>query len=451
MGVALILLGMAAPGQAASGGHEEGSRISDEAIPLQTDVFPERPRMLIEFGEPFLRTGRLSRGIKLPTGQVWRPALWVFGTYRTGFQTFDPGAARFAEWAHRLDLFANLRLSATERLVVGIRPLDEFGSVGYNFRPSTVNHGWQRDLNGDIQALFFEGDIGEMFPFLDPDDFKSLDIGFSVGRQDLTLQEGVLVQDNFDLVGLTRNTLRPSGTSNLRLTGVYGWNHLHRANNTEDPTAQLFGLFTEIDAPLSTLNIDLAYVKASTLTGDAFYAGISGVQRIKGVNTSIRVNASLPVDGDTPATSRGVLWLNEISWTPHGTHNLLYFNSFWGIERFSSAARSPSSGGPLGRTGILFAAVGLGRYSAALDNRADEAAGGSLGYQMFFARNRRQLIVEAGGRKDTNGIGAGAAAVGMRLQQAVGRRMVLQFDGFATVRQNRDAAYGARIETLVKF
>ena len=56
----------------------------------------------------------------------------------------------------------------------------------------------------------------------------------------------------------------------------------------------------------------------------------------------------------------------------------------------------------MGRTGILFAAVGLGRYGAALGNRADNAVGGSLGYQMFFKRTRQQLIVELGGRKHTN-------------------------------------------------
>ena len=35
----------------------------------------------------------------------------------------------------------------------------------------------------------------------------------------------------------------------------------------------------------------------------------------------------------------------------------MYANVFWGIDRFASAARGPTTGGPLGRTGILIAAA----------------------------------------------------------------------------------------------
>jgi hypothetical protein len=78
-------------------------------------------------------------------------------------------------------------------------------------------------------------------------------------------------------------------------------------------------------------------------------------------------------------------------------------------------------------------------------------AGASLGYQMTFARDRKQLIVEVGGRKDTNGIDAGAAAMGMRYQNAVGRRVIIQIDGFASIRQNAKRLYGGRLEILTKF
>ena len=204
---------------------------------------------------------------------------------------------------------------------------------------------------------------------------------------------------------------------------------------------------------MTTIDLDLVYLEAGKDTGDAFFAGLRGVQRIGPFNTTLTLNISLPIERETPQTSRGTLLFNEISWTPPHTRDLLYLNAFWGIGEFSSAIRGPETGGPLGRTGILFAAVGLGQYGAALGNRADNAVGGSLGYQTFFNRTRQQLIVELGGRKNTNDQEAtrDAFAAGLRYQHAIGRHFIARVDAFGAVREGRDPAYGARLEWLTKF
>ena len=141
----------------------------------------------------------------------------------------------------------------------------------------------------------------------------------------------------------------------------------------------------------------------------------------------------------------------EISWTPPHTENLVYINSFWGIEEFASAARGPDAGGPLGRTGILFAAVGLGQYGAALGNRADDSVGAALGYQMFFDHTRKQLILEAGGRSSTDGEDEDIFAFGARYQQAMGQHTILQFDVFGGLPEEGDNTWGARMELQFKF
>ena len=223
--------------------------------------------------------------------------------------------------------------------------------------------------------MFFEGDFGEIFPNLDVEDTKALDIGFSVGRQRLFFQNGQLIQDTIDSIGLTRNNLLIPGTSNVRVTALFGWNNVNRDDNQDDQDAQLFGLFTETDLSYSTVDIDMVFIKADDDTGDAFFAGISGIQRIGPFNTTFQVNSSFPFDGETPQTSRGTLLFSEMSWTPPHTDNILYLNAFWGIDQFSSAARNFAAGGPLGRVGILFEAVGLGRYGSALNNRANDTAG----------------------------------------------------------------------------
>lgn len=450
----------AAPGSQGEGGErsvemESGSRLSDIPIPLQVGDVPDRPALLLELGEPFLGTGPFGHEIELPTGAVWRPSLWVFGTHRMAVQTVDDGATRTSEWAHRLDLFANLKLSASDRLLIGLRPLDrENRFTAVSVEP---DGDFQDELNGVVRTLFFEGDLGEIFPTFDIADTRMLDVGFSVGRQAVLFQDGILINSgglgNPDAVSLVRNNLQLPGTSNVRISAFYAWDNVYRGNNRLDRDAQLFGLFTETDFPVTTIDLDLVYLGAGEDTADAFFAGLRGVQRIGPFNTTLTINASLPTTRETPQTSRGTLLFNEISWTPAHTQDFLYLNTFWGIGEFSSAIRGPETGGPLGRTGILFDAVELGRYGAALGNQADNAAGGSLGYQTFFNRTRQQLIVELGGRKNTNNqVDDGdACAAGVRYQRAVGQHFVAQVDAFGAVREGYDPSYGARLEWLTKF
>jgi len=306
-------------------------------------------------------------------------------------------------------------------------------------------------VNFNIETLFFEGEFTELFPKLDLNDFKRLDYGFSVGRQPLLFQDGILLNDTIDSIGIVRNNLLPFSSTNSRATFLFGWDEVNRDNNVEDRSAQLFGLFTETDFACNTVNLDLVYVEADGTTGDAFFWGLSSIQRLGHFNTAFRMLGSHPAGNGTTETSEGYLLFGEVSWTPPHTHNIAYVNAFWGIDEFSSAARGSATGGPLGRAGILFAATGLGDFGPALGNRADESAGGSIGYQMFFDDTRRQLVLEVGGRSDTDTPNESAGAIGARLQQAIGRRWIVQADVFGAKQESRDEAWGARIEILMKY
>ncbi|MDA7528148.1 hypothetical protein N8590_04095, partial [bacterium] len=112
--------------------------------------------------------------------------------------------------------------------------------------------------------------------------------------------------------------------------------------------------------------------------------------------------------------------------------------------------RGTLAGGPLGQTGILFAAAGLGRFGAPLSNQASDVAGGSLGYQLFFNHTKQQVIFEVGGRESTNG-GDGALGAGTRFQRALNQHWILVIDGFVSKQESRDVIPGARIEVLAKF
>lgn len=434
------------------------SRITDQVVKPQPANLPARPKPIVEIGDPFLGVGPLSKGFSLPTGAVWQPSFLVFGSYRSALQAVDKGGQTFSEWANRLDLFGNLYLTPTERVVVGLRPLDDGQTfTGYYFEPKT-DDGWQDATNGTITTAFFEGDFGELFPKLDRKDSGILDIGFSVGRQPLAFQNGILINDTVDALGITRNSLHLSGAPNTRMTALYAWNEVNRGNNIESDSAKIYGLFTETDYPGTTISLDLAFVQDSysysqeNKSTDAFFFAISAIQRIHHLNTAFRLlnsHASHP----SPAADSGTLAVAEISWTPVHTDNLMYINSFYAADRFTSVARGPGTGGPLGPTGIVFASPGIGRYGSALSNQAQNAYGGSIGYQTFLGGlySRRQLVLELGARKDTDNTQQGAAAIGVRFQQALGRHLVFQVDGFAAHYEEQDNNYGLRSEVLVKF
>jgi hypothetical protein len=459
--LALGCLGVGARAQEAPDGHktddhELKTTFSDEPAPMRLEDVPDRPKPLLELGDPFLGTGPIGEGFTIPTGALWQPALLIFGQHRTAVQSFNNGDETFTEWVNRLDLFANLQLSGTERLLVGMRPLDDGGEyTGYFFEPGGARqHGWDDGANGDITHLFFEGDLGQVFPGLDPKDTGQYDIGFSVGRQPLFYQEGLLINDRIDAIGITKNNIFPAGVNHLQVTLLYGWNEVNRGNNAEDHDAQLFGLFTELETSASTFNLDAVYVYDDSVRRDntdaLFFAG-SAAQRIGKINTSFRALASIPMNMESPATGRGALLFAELSHTPAHSEDIVYLNGFWGIDEFSSAARGPDTGGPLGRTGLLFAAVELGRYGAPLGNGAQNALGAALGFQRFFNEKRSQVVVEAGFRSDTNNTDQAALAIASRFETAIGQNNILRLDAFLTGRENGEPASGARVEWLIKF
>ena len=504
--------------QSGAQGHDDASRISDEYVPLLVDGALSRPKPILELGTPFLGSGHIRPGFTMPGGAVWQPSFLLFGSYRTALSVTDNDELTQTQWANRLDVFGNLYLSGTERVVFGIRPMDQTVDgvqrfTGYTeLSPDPFEaSGWDNELNFNwdtVTHLFFEGDFQELFPSLDVEDRHALDFGFSVGRQPINFQEGLLINDFIDALGITRNNLKPSGTANLRITGLWAWNQINRntpttplaTRNLEAEQSWLLGVFTETDFRATTMAIDAIYVRGGSFllpvsavpvvsgtenavpgateiavpATDGIYLGFSLVQRIKTINTALRVVGSAPVGEETPAddslelgnpASAGAVIFSEISWTPHHGHNLFYLNSFWAIDEYRAAALDPLIPGPLARTGILFSGVGLGNYAAALSPTADEAVGAVFGHQMFFAHGRQQLLLEGGGRystrtcaDDESGCPAQALAAGARYQIAAGRRSVFVIDGYVaydelrgTRMQDNLLRLGSRVELLIKF
>lgn len=406
-------------------------------------------------GDRFLSPGPIDPGIKMPTGATWRPSFLAYGALRSTVQTFNSGPADISEWANRLDLFGNLYLTGTERFLVGFRPFDNEGKFsGYTFGGGSKKKGWNDELNLEPQTLFFEGDFGELFPFLDPKDKHSLDYQFSIGRQPVLLQDGMMVNDTVDALGITRHNLYLLGASNSRITGWFGLNDVHRNNNIEDPDARLFALSSTLDYDLSTIETDLAYVSGGDGTGgDGAYLGLGHIRRFGHWNSTLRGNGSWALDDETATVGTGYLLTHELSRTMPFNEDILYLNTFLGVDQYTSAARGPATGGPLGRLGLLNRAVGIGGYGAPLTNKAGDSLGATVGYQHFFDEGAfHQLLVELGGRTPYDGgSDKTTGALGAQYQWGFGRGLIFVLGGFGSVNEDGETGYGARTELLVKF
>lgn len=448
------------------GESKSNSRFSDEPAPMLGPEFFHRPKPLLEWGDPFLGSGNVRRGFNLPTGANWTPSLWVYGTYRTAVDTFDVGNdTRITEWANRLDLYANLQLSGTERILVGVRPLDENGLEysGYRFEPRP-GRDWVDAVNFEPRMFFFEGEFGQIFPKLTDGGKRNLDYGFSIGRQPLLLQEGLIVNDDsIDLFGVTANAIHLPYVSTARLTGLFGFGEIERGHNQEDPHALLTGLDFAADTAWNTFEATALYV-SSPNQGDGFYAGLGSIQRYGRFNTVFRIAQSVALKREDARVSNGTLLFAQVSFDPYGGSDLIYVNAYWGIDQYTAADIAPANGGPINRVGIMNASPGLGRYGAPLYNFPENSAGGAIGYQIYYGDvPRTQLVLELGARGPTGSAmtlqeqpAVGAAA---RFQKAFGKRTVITADTFSALRDNDNPAwgastqlsYGARLELMVKF
>ena len=376
--------------------------------------------------------------------------------YRTTLQSFDNGGAsqRESEWANRLDLFANLQLTGTEKIILGLRPLD-------NNRPNRFTKNsfdgsdddWSSEFNLDVETLFFEGDVGSLIPNLDQAGLKPIDYGFTIGRQPIIFQEGIIINDTVDAFGLIRNNIPVPGTSNFRVSGLWAWDAIDRNDDRFRSDPWSLGLFTAADMHRNTVNLDMIYVEDDLDDGDSFNIGLSSIQRFGHLATAFRVNHSNAFDSDLPnnTAADGTLLSAEVSWHPPASNDIVYVNPFWGIKNYTQAGREPIVGGPLASLGILFASPNLSTYGAELNPFTDDVAGAAVGYQAFWDNNRRNLILEIAGRKDTDGNGLDSAGFGFQYQQQIGQHYQLQLEGFYSIQEDISDRSGVRVELLVVY
>ncbi len=447
------------------------SRLSEKPVPLLKEhkQLPERNPPIYEWNLPFLGPGNIISGFKIPTGEVWQPALWVYGNAQSSAGIANDGIHPGREYVSgRVDIFGNLQLGPTERVVIGFTPFSQGPNLGTGLlHVDGVGTQFVDAFNPNIQTLFFEGDTRQLFPKIDPNDRLGRDYGFAFGKQPILFQEGIMINDNIQALGITKDTIQIPGigTQDMRITGVYGWGDIRRGDvlPLPDHSAQLVGVFTETDFRKNVVTFDMAYLNSDNprdaITGlqrggSGFFWGASTTQRFGDINTAFRINTSTALDAKGPFIDDGALFLAEISRTVPGKNDIIYANFFGVVGNYTSAARSAQVGGPLERVGILFVPLAAGLAGSPLAGDANHAVGGAIGYQMFFGP-RKQLTMELAVKEYTNGdivgVRESAAALGAQYVQAITARTSVSGNAFVLDTDKGHFGYGLAIGTNTRW
>ena len=435
---------------------QEPYMFPDDQLPPQVEIFPERPPMLLELGEKFFKVGEVPYGINPWSGTYWQPALWVFGTYRTSNQYSALSKAdspSLNNWVNRFDLFANIKLSGTERFFAAWRPLDKGGMTGIDFTQENAEFTHNFEEKGDGESFkqwffpatwFFEGDIAELFQFLDYEDKLPRDIGFTLGRQPIFFQEGIVINDILETFGLAINGLYFPRASNLKISLMTARNHPDRDGQDE----YIYGAFTEIDFHKNMVNLDIAYVQENQSgKTNGIVIGGSNVQKFGFWNTSFRVGYSKAL-GETSDIGDGIFLMGEFSRKHYPYRNIMYVNSFIKLDSFTPAA----GGGAVGRTGILFAGSGMTGYGSPMGTAlgADEM-GASAGYQWFMQGGKQSILFERSYRQALDDGTDTKIGLGFKFMKALGQRYAGFIDGFTVIPKDGSLSTGGRVELMVRF
>ena len=178
-------------------------------------------RPLIELFRPQYSEGPFRQG-ENPLGAKNTSSLQflAFGDWRTAVAFNDNGALEVGQLATRLNLDLDLKLTGTERIHAFIRPLDKSGNFSrHEFAGDDRSGGTNLELDGNIDTLFFEGDIGAIYSgFID--EHATFDLPVAFGLTPFIFQNGVWVEDAFSggAITLAAKTSPALNISNMDFT-----------------------------------------------------------------------------------------------------------------------------------------------------------------------------------------------------------------------------------------
>lgn len=430
-------------------------------------------RPLLEIGRDLYGPGEIGEGIAI-FGEKNRltPQLLLFGDVRvaTAYNK-DAGGKEIGQTALDVNLFANLQLTGTERVLVFWEPTQD-GAVFT--RHEFAGPDRDRDADPDIEfgeeptTAFFEGDLGAILAGL-TDEYKSFDLPISFGRMPLLFQNGVWLEDAFlgAAVTIPAQNSPALGITNYDLTFFGGISEITTdaiidgAGARDDDEGEMIGVAGFFDVAEGYLELGAAYIHdGDGSDGDFSYLNLTAgfSKRYFGmVSNATRIVANV---GQSPGagfgeTANGFIILSENAFITHLPLTLIPYANFWlGKDNPQSVARAGAAGGILRNTGLAFETDNLTGFPT-LDPNGRDTVGGAIGVQYLFGLDQ-QLVAEVAAVIPWDGengaVDENQYAFSLRYQIPLSNQVILRADAIYGIQEGpADDLFGARVELRYKF
>lgn len=400
-----------------------------------------------------------------PPSETWlgdtnlvQQQFYLYGDYRTGIASGRNDFGRIDNWASRLNLDFDYRITATERFHAFVGPLNraaQFTRVEYNDDELE----YQTFYNLNPVTAFFEGDLGALYGGA-VGRSSPMELPVTAGLVPLVFQNGVWMEDAVSGVAmaLPARHSRLLNWANYDATFFAIFDQINsRAFGADNHAAQAFGTAWFIDAYDGYIESGYAYLNDRTEQERSYHNMTFSFTRryFDKISNSVRVIVNTGQDlEEDDRTANGVLLLIENSLVSREPFTIVpYFNFFAGWDRPQSVARAGVSGDILRNTGISYEIDGLNGYPT-LDATGSDTAGGAVGIDVIGDSLDRQLIFEAAyltPHGDRALIDGDQFALGSRYQIAISHRSIIRLDGMYGWKREDGDVYGTRVEYRWKF
>lgn len=412
-------------------------------------------------------TGEVGEGLVL-FGEKNRffPHLLVFGDWRTAVAFNKNNGNEVGQIATRLNLFADLKLTATERILMFYEPLRNNGNATrFVFEDDNSNGtSFEFEIEDEPTTLFFEGDLGAIIAGV-TDEFQSFDMPIAFGRVPLLFQNGVWMDDAF-LGGAF--TIPAQNSSSLDITNYDLTFFFAGAEVTtdafvkgggarDDNEAAMVGVTGFFDMQEGYLELGAAYLHdKKQKDGDESYLNLTAAfskryfGRISNATRLIvNVGQEKPINGKR--TADGAILISENALITHLPLTLIPYANFWiGKDAPQPAARAD---GVLKNVALAFETDALTGFPT-LDVTGRDTFGGALGIEYLFSLEQ-QIVVDVAAVIPWDGENGVAKdeqfALSARYQIPLSNQWIFRADAMYGALIDDEDVFGARMELRLKF
>ena len=423
----------------------------------------EPPRPPIEIGRQQYTSGSYDESSTLfGEKNPLLPGLAVYGDWRTAVAYNQNNGKDIAQFATRLNLDVDFKITGTERIHAFFTPLQNDNKfTRFEFGGGGADNQFNPEFDFDPQTLFFEGDVGSIYTGFSGNE-ASFDLPFTVGLFPLFLQNGIWANDAIlgGAVSLPAKNSAALGLANFDVTFFAAFKNVNNAgiigaDEDDNDNANLYGVTTFIDAFDGYIEAGYGLIDGYDDQEGLLVHFLTGAYSRRYYNTlsnSTRVFANFGEDPEGNADGLAIISENSlISGLPSTL--LPYANFFVGFGNPQPLVDG-NNAGILKNVGINFETDALTGFPK-LDDSGSNATGGALGLQYLFNLDQ-QLVFEVAMVQpfEDDGIGANEAqyGFGVRYQVPIDRAWLFRADATYQILEGGDEDnFGLRTELRRKF